>query len=184
MLDGTGKYEFGGFVWDYLLMNKIKEPKLTAAGKFRRVTGGQLPFTDYTTLRRVLLAEGCASAVDGPVITFTDKLPADEQAFISDQLAVLHDTPSPAFLRYFDPYNPDIQQRQEALIMDAIQKFLAFDFDHKPIQRNPLICGNSYLCSCADLAVAELVEGTDAAARRQFTQVDPLSRYNDDTEGD
>jgi len=184
MLDGTGKYQFGGFVWDYLLMGKIKTPALIQAGtRFKRVKGDDIPFTDWTTLRRVLLEEGCATSVTEDGVEWTDKLDPEERLNIEAKLNMLKSTPCDAFQRYFVPFDPSQHARQVALLKKAIKAFLAYDFTARPMLRNPMLCGNSYLCSYDKLAVAELATGDDSAMRAHYTQTDPLARYNE-TEGD
>ena len=185
MLDGTGRYQFGGFVWDYLVMGKIKTPQLVVAGnRFKRVKGDELPFTDYTTLRRVLIETGCAEERGNNQLVFTDKLDEAERKNIAGKLSQLALRPCDAFQRYFVPFDEEQHARQVALIKKACAAFLKFDFTARPILRNPLLCGNSYLCSFDKLAVAELATGDDSAMRGQFIQVDPLARYNEDNEGD
>lgn len=182
MLDGTGRYRFGGFIWDYLIMNKIKTPTLAADGhRLRRVAGGKLPFTDYTTLRRVLLDNDCAQAITEGKVSWTDRLDKDERAFLEGQLQYLASTPNLAFQRIRVPFEADQHARQVKFLMKAVDAFLAYDFTDKPIMRNPMLCGNSFLCAHDKLALAELVTGTDEAARAQYTQVDPLARYHEET---
>ena len=182
LLDGTHPkgYKFGGFCWDYLVMNKIKTPALVADGtRFRRIAGGKLPFTDYTTLRRVLLETGCAQerqCGDG-TIEFTGKLAPDEQVFIRKELMRLHSEKSAAFQRYFVPFDSEAHARQVKLLKKSIRAFLEFDFGSRPMLRNPMLCGNSYLCSFSKLAVAELATGSDEMARSGYVQGDPLARY-------
>jgi len=183
-LDGTGKYPFGGFVWDYLVINKIKTPQLTVNRKrFKRTRGDELPFTDWTTLRRVCLEEGLATEVRPGLggIDWTGVLDPDEQNAIEAKLCMLHATPCDAFQRYFIPFDVDQHRRQVAFLKKAIKAYLDYDFTARPMLRNPLLCGNSYLCAYDKLAVAELAMGDDSSARALYRVEDPLQRYNEIT---
>lgn len=181
LLDGKSDLRFGGFVWDYLIMDKIKTPTLVQNGtRFKRLRGDSLPFTDFTTLRRVLLEENCATLVTEDRVEWTDKLDQDEQHFIEDTLRQLATQPCDAFVRHFVPFSAEQHARQVKFIKKAVKSFLDYDFTDRPIMRNPLLCGNSYLCGHDKLALAELVTGSDESAMNQYEQRDPLARYKEE----
>lgn len=175
-----------GFVWNYLVTEAIKEPKLTSSGdRFSRRLG-KLPPTDYPTLIRTLKDTGC---VDNK--GFTGKLRPDEQAKVVEELRQLKQDrynpegtqTSPFFRREYlvkSPYQLETSVKQFCTVSEQMHGYNWED--QTSIPRNVGNC-KGWQCRYKDLNIADAIRGdSELVAQLNYITHEPLSYYESEVD--
>ena len=157
----------GGMVWDYIHMDaSLEYPKVTPTGKLK-LTGGKPTSKDATITACWMTKE------DGEF----SRLSEEDQRKVQIHLNELASKPSPGFSRVMVPYEAESHRRHMRQIIRWARQIVDTDWSTPPEDRNPVLCGNSFLCKYGKLAGSLMDTGDDSIPKQAFEVVDPLERY-------
>lgn len=173
--------EAQGFIWNYLIVDALKSPRVVNAGN--RFYKGDGANADYPTMMAAIKAAGWIT--DGK---FNDSIHPDEAARLKIELKRLKamrwnpDSPqtSPLFRRDRIEKSDDMIERVLAGFMRTSDRMHDYDFsDPNSIERNIGAC-KGWMCGFKDLSMADLVTGDSTGIRRSnYKQHDPLAYYEE-----
>lgn len=153
----------GGMVWDYIQPQKVVWPQLTKTGKLK-LTKGSSGSTCYRSM------------VDWMHENKT-RISSSDCDILVKEAELLKSQHCPAFTRVLVPFNRQVHGRQIKSILRWARQVGEYDWSKPPEDRNPNVCGNSYLCRMGKLAAARVEFGTEEQFLQFYDKRDPMERY-------